>query len=136
MRFIDKEIWDSYYKFCFERNPWDKVISWYYWTYKSEPRPSISDFVQSTEANIIKGFELYTCFSNIVVDKVFLYEDLDEAMNQIRKQINLNETPILPRAKFGYRKGKRSYQDIFSEMDKERIKRVYASEIVHFNFEW
>src|SRR5438132_1302501 len=28
---VDKHVWESYFKFCFERNPWDKVISWYYY---------------------------------------------------------------------------------------------------------
>ena len=27
---IEPYIWDSYYKFCFERNPFDRVISGYY----------------------------------------------------------------------------------------------------------
>ena len=31
---IDKEIWNSYYKFCFERNPWDKTVSNYFWSKK------------------------------------------------------------------------------------------------------
>ncbi|MCP4550739.1 MAG: sulfotransferase family 2 domain-containing protein [Bacteroidetes bacterium] len=27
---VSKEIWNSYYKFCFDRNPFDKIISHYY----------------------------------------------------------------------------------------------------------
>ena len=28
--------WDSYFTFCFERNPWDKVVSEYYWRRSNE----------------------------------------------------------------------------------------------------
>ena len=44
---VGEEIWASYYKFCFERNPWEKIISFYYWEHKNEPRPSIAEFIAS-----------------------------------------------------------------------------------------
>lgn len=28
---VGDEIWNSYFKFCFDRNPWDKTISKYFW---------------------------------------------------------------------------------------------------------
>ena len=27
---ISKSVWNNYFKFCVERNPWDKAISYYY----------------------------------------------------------------------------------------------------------
>ncbi len=133
-KYVDKDVWNSYFKFCFERNPWDKVISWYYWRYRNDPRPSLSAFVQSQEANIIKGFDLYTISSELVVDKVFLFEQLDEAMKEIYNRVCLPEIPSPPRTKSEYRTDKRSYRDILSEEDKEKIAKVYAREIKHFNY--
>ena len=45
--YIGNEIWDSYYKFCVERNPWDRCVSFYYWRNRSEPRPAISEYIHS-----------------------------------------------------------------------------------------
>ena len=134
MQYIDHKTWNSYFKFCFERNPWDKVISWYFWRYKSEPRPTISQFVQSGEANIIKGFELYTRSSEIVIDKVFFYEQLNDAMNELHKQLKLDEPISLPFAKAGFRKDRRSHKEILSKKDQKKIANVYAREIAYFNY--
>jgi hypothetical protein len=42
---IDGEVWRKYFKFCFERNPWDKAVSLYFWrTRGQEPRPSLLSF--------------------------------------------------------------------------------------------
>ena len=32
--YIGNKIWSSYYKFTFERNPWDRQVSWYYYKTK------------------------------------------------------------------------------------------------------
>jgi len=134
MQYVDQETWDSYFKFSFERNPWDKVISWYFWRFPAEPRPTISEFIQSREANIVKGFELYTCASDVVVNKVFLYEEISDAMDELRERLSLEETPVLPFAKAGFRTDKRNYKDILSEADKSKIAKVFAREIAYFNY--
>ncbi len=135
-RHIDKDIWDSYYKFCFERNPFDKVISWYFWQHKKEPRPTISEFIESGEANLVKGFQLYTTDSIFAVDKVYFFEDLDKSMEDIAEKVGLPEVPQLPKTKANLRKDKRSYRDILSQKDKENIEKIFAREIAYFNYKW
>lgn len=135
-RYIGEAKWNTYFKFCFERNPWDKVISWYYWNHNTTPKPSLSDFIETPIANGIKGFQLYTIDSEIVVDKVFFFEQIDQAMEEICRHTGLPEIPSLPNAKSGRRKDKRSYRDILSERDKEKIQKVYAREIAYFNYKW
>jgi hypothetical protein len=137
-QYIEPEIWDSYFKFAFERNPWDKVISWYYWFYKNKPRPPISEFIQSGLANTVSGFDLYTSdsLSEIIVDRVFKFEHLQESMNELSDILNLDETPQLPRAKGTYRKDNRDYHKILSQQDRDKIANVFAREIAHFNYQY
>ena len=35
---LGEKVWSSYFKFCFERNPWDKVISRYWWSFREKSR--------------------------------------------------------------------------------------------------
>jgi hypothetical protein len=131
---VGSEVWDSYFKFCFERNPWDKVISWYFWEYQTEPRPSISEFIQSGHAGLVGGFDLYTINGEIAVNRVCLYENMDREMVRIQNQLNLPDFPALPRAKSRFRSDKRHYRELLGAEDKIAIEKLFAREIDHFGF--
>ena len=135
-RLVGPETWHSYFKFCFERNPWDKAVSLYYWRTRNcaEP-PTISDFIQAGGANP-GDFELYTDRSEIILDEVYRFEQLGSAMEQIAERLNLPEVPALPKAKGEVRLDRRSYRQVLSEADKEKIARVFAREIAFFGYEW
>ena len=38
---VDPDVWQNYFKFCVVRSPWERVVSNYYWRYKTETRPSM-----------------------------------------------------------------------------------------------
>jgi len=135
---IDKEKWDSYYKFCFERNPWDRVISFYYWINKSESPITISEFIKSGALLHLKkkGYELYTIDGKTAVDKVCRFENIIEELEIFRKQICISEMLKLPNAKSQYRKDKRSYRDILNDEDKIRIEQLFHDEINILGYEW
>ncbi len=133
---LDPGIWKSYFKFCFERNPWDKIVSYYYWRNPEEPRPTLSDFIESGGAYALRGFELYTAGGEILVDRVCMFEHLGDEMKQIASIVGLPETPELPRTKATHRIDKRSYRQIFTEADRRKVSQVFAREIAHFGYEW
>jgi Sulfotransferase family len=133
---IDADCWRSYFKFCFERNPWDKVVSWYYWRHREEPRPTLSDFVQSGAADRIRAFDVYSIDDKIAVDRVCRFERLDEELEQVARSIGLPALPELPRAKGGHRADRRSYRDALSPQDRARIACVYGREIATLGYEW
>ena len=70
-RYIDPQSFAGYYKFCFERNPWDKFISSYYWHYKDEEHPPpMLDFIKRKQAVRYKSFHIYTDKTGVIVDKI------------------------------------------------------------------
>ncbi len=133
-RHIDPEVWNSYFKFCFERNPWDKVISWYYWDNRTEPRPSISEFVQKIHGN--RGFDLYSRHGEVVVDAVYKFEEMELALSDLQTRLGLPEMPALPNAKVGHRPTKRSYRELLSPSDRKKVAELYSMEIEHFDYRW
>jgi hypothetical protein len=133
---LDADCWRSYFKFSFERNPWDKVVSWYYWRHREEPRPTLSEFVQSGAADRIRAFDVYSIDDRVAVDRVCRFERLDEELEQVARSIGLPALPELPHAKGGHRADRRSYRDALSPQDRERIARVYGREIATLGYEW
>ncbi len=133
---LDPKIWNSYFKFCFERNPWDKAVSLYYYRNTSEPRPSISEFLERQGNSIVPGRELYTIDGEVVVDRLCRYERIGEEMQELTERLGLPEIPVLPRAKSKQRVDKRHYREILSTADRDRIAQVFASEIASLGYAW
>ena len=136
--FIDDQVWDGYYKFCYERNPWDRVVSLYYWNYKAEPRPTMMEFLNSKRMMTLhrKGWGVYTINEKVVVDKICKFENLAEELEVVRKHLGIPEPLELPRTKSGSRKDKRSYREVFTEEEKEKIAELFADEIKLMGYEF
>lgn len=135
---VGDDIWSKYFKFCVERNPYDKVISHYYWCYKSDPRPSLSDFINSEKVLNLKknGYGAYTINNTIAVDKICAFENLNDELEVVRKQLRIPEPLNLPRAKSQYRKDKRSYREILEEKDRLAIANIFRQEIDLFGYKY
>jgi len=133
---LGEEIWNSYYKFCFERNPWERVISYYYWRYQAEPRPSLSQFIESDIPMRLKkrGIQLYTIRGRIVVDRVCLYERLETDLEEVRLRIGLPEQIVLPRAKAYTRKNRSSYHEILDAAQMQKVEELFGDEIRLFGY--
>ena len=133
---VGEAIWNSYYKFCFERNPWDKFISWYYWANKNEPRPSMSEFLCTRRAARTRGFDLYSIDGRVAVDKVYRFEELPEVLEELARTLGLPEVPRMPYAKVGYRKDRRKYQEVLSAAERDAVAALYAREIEYMDYTW
>ena len=128
---IGDEIWKNYYKFCVERNPWDRAVSLYFWRYKTEPRPKFSKFIKSNDLMKLKkkGQEIYTINGQVAVDKICRYEDLTEELENVRKHLGIPERLDLPQAKSQFRKNKQDYRNMYGKKEIDRIAKLFSDEI-------
>ena len=134
-KYIGQDIWGSYFKFCFERDPFDKAISRYYWS-THEPRPKISDYLTSAPVKSVSNWDTYAINERIAVDYVGRYENLTEDLATIARRIGLPETISLPRAKGEFRKDRKHYSEILNTRARDHIEQVCAREIAAFNYPW
>ncbi len=140
-RHVSPEIWNSYYKFCFERNPWDKVVSYYHYIRdfhargggKSVP-DSIEEFVECGWAGQVSDFDRYTIDDSLAVDHVGRYENLNTELGEIARRLNLPESLTLPSAKVGIRKQSGSLSNTLAPAVREKIREMFSREIRMFGF--
>lgn len=137
---IPADIWSGYYKFCFERNPWDKVVSWYYWEVKNGRPMSVDQFIQSGHFALVGGeggFDLYTdSQQQLLVDQVYRYEEMQDALIDIAEKLSVPALPELPRAKSEFRDNKESYKAFFTGSQSRTVKRAFQREIEQFGYKY
>ncbi|WP_206817284.1 sulfotransferase family 2 domain-containing protein [Chroococcus sp. FPU101] len=133
---VGEEIWNSYFKFCFVRNPWDAVISRYYWymnkSNETTNHVELDDFLNKFDPH--NNFYKYTINDELAVDYVGKYEALIESMRVICQKIGLPFDDSLPRAKSQTRKDKRHYSTIFNEVQADYVKQKCLKEIELFGY--
>ena len=82
---IDQNCWDTYFKFCVERNPWDKTISHYHMV-KSRWNAGLSFERYLLEGKFPINFPKYTDLKNpskVIVDEVLYYEHLVDNLDRV-----------------------------------------------------
>lgn len=134
--YAGEDVWRRYYKFSFERNPWDRQVSWYHYKTKSKAaaaKPSFDAFNRDRRRAFVENWSLYTEADAISLDFVGRYESLDDDFARVLAAIGLTGKVELPRANVS-RDRKGSYRDYYTEASKALVADWYAPEIRHFGY--
>ncbi|MEO0438145.1 MAG: sulfotransferase family 2 domain-containing protein [Pseudomonadota bacterium] len=133
---VGNDIWSSYFTFCFERNPWDKVVSYYLWKKEGQRKKQLpfERYVLEKPHRLPIDSKLYCDKQQIIVDKVFEFRELGAALEELRKTLGLSIPEPLPREKAGVASERKPYADYYSERTKQRIGALFASEIALMDY--
>ncbi len=134
-RFAGPAVFDSYFKFSIERNPWDRQVSQYYWETKAcKSRPSFSAYLHGKwKHKRIPNWSIYTIDDEVCVDHVIQYSDLSSEFLSTLHRMGLDEPVELQSAKRGIRE-KSSYQDLYDPTTKDIVAGWYEKEIERFGY--
>jgi len=131
---ISNKIWKTYFKFCVERNPYDKTISHYYMMLnKFGDSISFDDFLTMMDEDKINypiNYPIYTDLpGNLLVDRVLKYESLTNELSEIFNHLEIPfEDSLNIHAKSEYRKDRRPYQEVYTPTQKKIVQERYAKE--------
>ncbi|WP_346387016.1 sulfotransferase family 2 domain-containing protein [Nocardioides sp.] len=135
-KLVGEQTWDDYYKVAVERNPWDTVVSLYYWRSRDQAPPPFAEFVKEpvVEQLATKNARTYRVRGRIAVDRVLRYESLDNEIAELWSHLSMPGTPELPRAKGGARPARAPYQELYDEESRERVRTLFADAIAEFGY--
>ena len=133
---LGRRRWNSYYKFCFERNPWDKVVSAYFWRIgNGHDEGDFRTFVMAG-GEFPSDFDKYSIDGKSVgVDFVGRFERLEDDLRTVLTQLGLPTDVTLTREKGNYRPARPAVDVSYDNAMNARVESVFAREITAFGYE-
>jgi Sulfotransferase family len=132
---VGRKVFNSYFKFTIERNPWDREVSLYFWRTRKRPDTSFNDFVRSNRRKYwVDNFDIYTIGGNLAADHVMRYENLEPELAALARTIGCAPSAItLPHAK-QRRVDKADYRTYYDDELRDIIARRHRREIELFEY--
>jgi chondroitin 4-sulfotransferase 11 len=159
---LDINYYQNYYKFCFVRNPWDRLYSWYKMMIKKQIHNSFSKYLLENSKNFSEFLELtdiiyetkdsefnenfpypkslsfnqldYITDDNgiILVDFIGRFELLEEDYNKIMEKIGINNI-FLPHIN---KSTNGEYRHFYTDNDIEKVYNMYKRDIDYFGYKF
>jgi hypothetical protein len=159
---VDYSTYNKFYKFCFVRNPFDRLVSWYnmmlhkgvgndFSKYLLTNSKNFSEFINLTkiiyETNKLEwdgknpypksiGFNQLDYVSdnkgNVLVDFIGRFENLNEDYDKIIEKIGVKNLPLPHLNKFEYK----DYRTYYTDKDIEKVYKIYEKDIKYFGYEF
>jgi len=128
---LSPDVWNGYFKFCVERNPWDKVLSHYNMHASREGgRLSLDEYLARGRFPVNYFRYMDRPRRKIIVDRVVRFENLLDELGEIFDQLNIPFNGTLGvAAKSGYRADRRPYQEVFNDEQRLIVEKAFAKEI-------
>jgi hypothetical protein len=94
---VGEEVWNSYFKFCVERDPWQRAVALYdQRTRDLTPRPTLLEFLQHARRESLSNYSIYCIDAALAVDRVVRFEHLNAELDAIGQLLNLPAPLQLP----------------------------------------
>ena len=117
----------DYFKFTIVRNPWDRLVSWYYhWNKIHENQMDFESFAIEREMP-------YRSLDKM--DYIMQFENLRRDWTRLCRKINIERTG-LPHVQYSTNRPKRNYQDYFSAKTKKIVAERHKEVIEMFDYKF
>jgi hypothetical protein len=109
---VGPRIFDGYFKFAVERDPRDRLISYYYWL-GQDRGTGFRDFVAGFKP--VSNWERCTIDGRLAVDRLIRFDRLEAGLREVLTPLGIEWDGWLPRAKSGLRPPDATVEALFDE---------------------
>jgi hypothetical protein len=141
-RLLGDEVWNSYFKFCVVRNPFDKVVSLFYFQRKTGrlhvdlTAPDPEQFERwLTSRRLPVDRDKYTIDGEFCLDDVIKYEQLHQDMERICQRVGVPWIPsAFAKVKSGIRPAGATIAQMYSYESAKIVRKQFAFEFDYFGY--
>lgn len=145
--YLPDNIWRSYFKFAFVRNPFDRLVSWYhmclqkpdeeYRQYIVQNTTSFEDFIIKSDnfpgrAKMLSFNQVeYICDQkgNLLVDFIGYFENIDSDFNKVTSALGIkNEITCFNRSEH------KNYREYYSDKTINIVNERFHKDLVRFSY--
>lgn len=141
----------SFFKFCFVRNPWDRLVSWYYYhnhkMYKPRTKKMFRSWVNRgcphhwnklfhddvnwSEDSPLRLSSWLSPVGPVRFDKIFKTEEYEEAISFLNEMLGINIKPnLLNKSVRG------DYRYYYDDITSQKVSDLFSRDIAQFDYEF
>lgn len=131
----EPEAFANFYKFCFERHPIDKCLSHCAMLINAKspngtPRPTTWDEYLERGRFPVDTAKYVDESGSLIVDRIYRYEAMEEALDDISHRVTLPRRPLVARLKAHFRHGVPTVEEVMrNDGQRETIFSAFASSL-------
>lgn len=135
---LGQQLWDRYFKFAVIRDPFDKLLSGYF--FQQRPEGSDKELIEGFRhwvraGNAIVDRHTYTLDGAVCMDYFIRYEALQEGVADVCRRLGVDfEAQRLPWLKAEFRERSIPLEDFYDRDTCDRAAQVYAFELDYFGY--
>ena len=139
---LGEAVWQAYFKFCVIRNPFDKVISMFYFDLvggriQLDPAATETERFEAwvLNAKLPVDREVYLIDGTLCMDRILRHERLAADLAAVCEHLQLPWTPAaLPTFKMGNRPRDARMEVLYTPRARQHIEEVFAFELESFGY--
>lgn len=138
--YIGDEKFNNYFKFCVIRNPYDRLVSYFYHfilrNKNNDIEKDINKFRTFVKSELPNFLETYTIDSNFICDYHIRYENLEREINYVCEKFNLDKNINLKNIYSNIRPKNIDYKIYYDSETKTIVENKYKIELDKFGYDF
>lgn len=133
---IGRPQWDDYLSFACVRNPWDKVVSHFFWKRRDGESVNVEEFERFALQVRRRPVDLEIVAPDTAVDAVIRFENLEEDVAEIARRTGVTlPNRKLPELKRTSRPDEhRDYRALYTDATRKHVEELFADWIDAFGY--